>query len=105
MKNVILGQVTLDCAVEVFIDGDQLFPTRSLRVCRHSPDGFQWGYAGSGPAQLALAILLQFCKKEVALKYYQEFKFKEIATQESRECLRIELDIHNWIERRESGRV
>jgi hypothetical protein len=23
----------------------------------HSPDGFEWGYSGSGPAQLALAIL------------------------------------------------
>lgn len=24
---------------------------------RHSPDGFEWGYAGSGPAELARAIL------------------------------------------------
>jgi hypothetical protein len=24
---------------------------------RHSPDGFAWGYDGSGPAQLALALL------------------------------------------------
>ncbi len=23
----------------------------------HSPDGFMWGYSGSGPAQLSLAIL------------------------------------------------
>lgn len=26
-------------------------------IRRHSPDGFAWGYGGSGPAQLALAIL------------------------------------------------
>lgn len=25
---------------------------------RHSPDGFQWGYLGSGPAELARAILV-----------------------------------------------
>lgn len=25
---------------------------------RHSPDGFEWGYAGSGPAELARAILM-----------------------------------------------
>ncbi|MCP4878279.1 MAG: hypothetical protein GY896_22735 [Gammaproteobacteria bacterium] len=24
---------------------------------RHSPDGFSWGYAGSGPAELARAII------------------------------------------------
>ena len=27
------------------------------QVVNHSPDGFEWGYTGSGPAQLALAIL------------------------------------------------
>lgn len=26
-------------------------------LVHHSPDGFEWGYAGSGPADLALAIL------------------------------------------------
>lgn len=46
---------------------------------RHSPDGFQWGYDGSGPADLALSILTHFCEKrdltqEVAEIYYQEFK-------------------------------
>jgi uncharacterized protein DUF6166 len=25
----------------------------------HSPDGFSWGYAGSGPTQLALAMLME----------------------------------------------
>lgn len=31
---------------------------RPLRhVNRHSPDGFEWGYSGSGPADLALSIL------------------------------------------------
>ena len=29
-----------------------------LELRNHSPAGFAWGYAGSGPAQLALAILL-----------------------------------------------
>lgn len=27
---------------------------------QHSPTGFEWGYAGSGPADLALAILTAF---------------------------------------------
>ncbi len=29
-------------------------------VSYHSPDGFEWGYAGSGPADLALAILADY---------------------------------------------
>lgn len=28
-----------------------------LNEVNHSPDGFEWGYAGSGPAQSAYAIL------------------------------------------------
>jgi hypothetical protein len=28
-----------------------------LDLVNHSPNGFEWGYLGSGPAQLALAIL------------------------------------------------
>jgi hypothetical protein len=28
-----------------------------LELARHSPTGFEWGYGGSGPAQLSLAIL------------------------------------------------
>lgn len=29
-------------------------------VIQHSPDGFEWGYAGSGPADLALNVLNAF---------------------------------------------
>lgn len=38
-------------------DGETLSPKPSQKLWDHSPDGFQWGYAGSGPAQLALALL------------------------------------------------
>lgn len=42
-------------AISVKVDGRAL-PLR-LGVRNHSPTGFSWGYNGSGPAQLALAIL------------------------------------------------
>lgn len=46
----------------------------------HSPSGFEWGYAGSGPAQLALSILLDFCgEEEFALNNYQAFKNEFVA--------------------------
>jgi hypothetical protein len=32
----------------------------SLNIRNHSPTGFEFGYAGSGPAQLALAILVDY---------------------------------------------
>lgn len=55
--------------------GEKLGPARSLRLVNHSPDGFEWGYAGSGPAQLALAILLDFTgNEELAVARYQTFK-------------------------------
>jgi hypothetical protein len=41
----------------------------------HSPDGFQWGYMGSGPAQLALALLCDHLgDDDQAVLYHQDFK-------------------------------
>lgn len=45
-----------------------------LDLYNHSPDGFQWGYCGSGPSQLALAILADCLGDGEALHHYQEFK-------------------------------
>lgn len=45
------------------------------KLVNHSPDGFEWGYHGSGPAQLSLALLANALNsEEVAVKYYQKFK-------------------------------
>ncbi len=33
-------------------------------VSYHSPDGFEWGYGGSGPADLALAILVDLLEED-----------------------------------------
>ena len=51
-----------------------------LQYASHSPTGFEWGYLGSGPAQLAFAILLDhFGDPAPARLYYQSFKFDVIA--------------------------
>lgn len=57
-----------------------------LHVANHSPSGFEWGYGGSGPAQLALAILLDYAQLRVkdapvewATSRYQYFNEKVIA--------------------------
>ena len=62
------------------IDLTELSPARSQDVINHSPDGFNWGYGGSGPSQCALGILLDVTDDEdVALQWYQRFKEEVIA--------------------------
>lgn len=64
-------------------DGEptELSPKPSQKLRNHSPDGFQWGYGGSGPAQLALAILLDVTSSPaMAQTYYQDFKFHIVAS-------------------------
>lgn len=46
---------------------------------RHSPDGFQWGYGGSGPADLARSILWDHFGEEPPPALYQAFKFDVVA--------------------------
>ena len=62
----------------VTVDGELLNLRLELRS--HSPTGFDWGYCGSGPAQLALAILADhFDSTDEALELYQRFKWAVIA--------------------------
>lgn len=63
-------------------DGEpnELSPAPSQKLYNHSPDGFQWGYGGSGPAQLALALLLDATTDpDTALAFYQNFKWQKVA--------------------------
>jgi hypothetical protein len=57
----------------------QPLPLR-LDLLNHSPTGFSWGYGGSGPAQLALALLADaLADDDRAVRLHQEFKFKVVA--------------------------
>jgi hypothetical protein len=59
----------------------QLEPEPSQAIRNHSPDGFNFGFGGSGPSQLALAILLDFTGDAViAEKYYRKFLWAYVAT-------------------------
>lgn len=63
----------------VFKDGIPFAPTRSFLVRTHSLAGFNWGYCGSGPAQLALALLLEVTDQDEAEGLYQTFKSEIVA--------------------------
>lgn len=57
-------------------DWENLKSSNHLR--NHSPDGYDWGYGGSGPAQLALSILADYRDELTALKFYQDFKWEVV---------------------------
>ncbi len=86
------------CLVEV--DGKELKLGPSLKLRNHSPTGFQWGYAGSGPAQLALALLLAAgLPKEEACDLYQEFKREFVQHWPNGWSFCEELDVRAWARR------
>lgn len=69
----------------VTFDGKPL-PLR-LDLRNHSPAGFNWGYNGSGPAQLSLAILAAVLgDDDAALALYQGYK-REFVSQ---------ISVDNW---------
>lgn len=74
-------------------EGEQsslLDPKPSQKLRNHSPSGFEWGYAGSGPAQLALALLLDCMGDEqIALRHYQAFKVGHISPLPNDEAWRL----------------
>jgi len=69
-----------DFTVHVIVDGEERPLPLRLELRNHSPTGFCWGYTGSGPAQLALAMCAEVVDTETALRAYQHVKSKLIAT-------------------------
>lgn len=70
--------------VLVWFDDRAITPAESMKVRNHSNE-FNAGYGGSGPAQLALAIMLEVLSDEQAQKYYQRFKWRYLAKPEYQE--------------------
>jgi hypothetical protein len=58
MKTYLLTHMEEGCEAYVQLDDGKTYPLPLYAQIRnHSPSGFEFGYNGSGPAQLALAIL------------------------------------------------
>lgn len=51
-----------------------------LELRNHSPTGVSWGYEGSGPSQLALAMCAEMVEPATALRVYHVIKSRLIAT-------------------------
>ena len=91
MKGPVKGQYESDTVRVEVSDGRRCYNLK--QIVHHSPTGMSSGYAGSGPADLALTILADYFEEKVALvkqvleggcagperislaaRYYQQFK-------------------------------
>jgi len=85
-------------AVLVTVNGHPLNPR--LDLWNHSPTGFEWGYGGSGPAQLALALLADHLSDDrQALDIYQRFKWAVVAGLPKKRWTLSGHEIDQWLER------
>lgn len=101
---IYIGQADFQsCEYEVHIwNARQIkkLPPR-LDLYNHSPTGVSWGYAGSGPAQLALALLADATgKDDLALKYHQKYKSQVVAHLPENWQLPIS-EVSGWVRKQE----
>ena len=99
--------VVVMCLVDGKWQAEFLDPQPSQKIVNHSPDGFEWGYNGSGPAQLALALVLDVTGQPgVAAFVYQDFK-DDFVARWGREVddrwSMTEEEIRSWVECRMQG--
>lgn len=79
-----------------------LDPAPSCEIVNHSPTGFNWGYGGSGPAQLALALLLDATgDKARAGRFYQTFKWEQVSRMPANWKM-TQADILKWLTEKEN---
>ena len=77
---------------------ERLEPGPSLALRNHSPSGFEWGYHGSGPAQLALALLIDASgDPEAAARHYQRFKRERVARWHGRVWALDPAELRAWL--------
>ena len=100
MEKVFRGKKTEnDRIVEIEQDGSiSLLPlSPSLEIADHSPDGFNWGYNGSGPAQLALGILYEVTgNTELTRNLYPFFKSDHVSRW-GEYWEMSEREVHEWL--------
>jgi hypothetical protein len=80
--------------LEVTVDGEPL--AKRYDLLSASPSGFETGYNGSGPAQLAIAILAHAYDDEFAREWYQQFKRDVVATLPENGWTLTKADLDEW---------
>ena len=70
------------------------------RFVVHSPTGFEWGYGGSGPSDLALNILGLFVPPYEAWRLHHDYKFAVIGGLPHDRWTITAASVREWIERK-----
>ena len=79
-------------------DGTLLQLAPSLALWRHSASGFEWGFNGSGPAQLALALLFDHTgDPELAMRCCQRSKAAVVTRWRGNEWTLEPREIDAWL--------
>ncbi|MDT7858349.1 DUF6166 domain-containing protein [Rubrivirga sp. S365] len=68
-------------------------------AARHSPTGIEWGYGGSGPADLALSVLLALTDERTANTLYHRFKHEVVAAVPEAGGVLRAADVRRWVGR------
>jgi hypothetical protein len=71
-------------------------------IIKHSPDGMNMGYGGSGPSDTALSILCMVMPRHEAEKYYQQFKWAFVAEWKDNK-IETEINLDDWLNEIRSG--
>ena len=100
MKRFRGRKTPVGCIVELDNEGyiTQLSPEKSLQIVNHNPDDFQWGHWGSGPAQLAAAILYEVTEDlNRSRQYYQFFKHDHVGKWHGDTFTISETEVWDWL--------
>lgn len=120
-RSSILGKITvqvIDINIDLPIEGEpeKIDGIPLKHYFLHSPDGFEWGYGGSGPADLALAILINYFGEDPsqgdlyigaskAQEHHQDFKWAFISKIKTSTWVIREKAIKEWLEARFASRL
>lgn len=76
--------------------GEVELPSR-YELFKQSKDGFDWGYNGSGPLQLAFSMLYQLTDENFSREYASKFTNEVIKSFHSRDWVMSASDVLSWI--------
>jgi len=85
-------------------EGHERRSIRKRRDLQNHSRGFEWGYCGSGPAQLSLALLADALEDDdLALEHYQQFKTDIVAHFKPAAWTITSGEIVDWLRRLDAG--
>jgi len=104
------GELIDRMEMRFMVDNQELDPR--LDLVDHAPSGMTFGYLGSGPKQLALAILASAAGDDVAKRFYRDYEADVISRLQEPEDMRgregviwriREKDVLAWVQAREGN--